>query len=557
MWLKNLVFIALCLAGLSTLAASLAPVHKQPRDGRSRSDDRSVAGKNTAAGQAAAPDQADIAEVAAQMDRLFRADWTAAGLTPAPVAEDLVVARRLSLALTGTIPSLEEIRHFENEPAEGRLDRRLEDLLEDRRCQDYLAERLTRAFVGVQDGPFIIFRRRRFVAWLTDQLQANRPYNEIVRDLITDSGIWTDRPATNFITVTIKPDQEKGPDEGELAARVSRAFLGVRLDCAECHDHPFQPWKQRDFQGLAAFFGQTKQQGLKGIVDAEGEYEVENRVTGGRDKVAPCVPFQSDLLPADGTRREKLAAWVTHRSNRAFARAAANRFWAELFGRPLVEPIDDIPSVGDPPPVLDLLADDFVEHGYDLRRLIRVIAATAVFRLDSGSDPSGPEITPAHEAAWAAFPLIRLRPEQVVGGLLQSTSLPTIDYQSHIVVRVIRAGTQNDFIKRYGDLGEEEFSPQGGTIPQRLLMMNGKQLQERIGENVLANAATHIAMLAPSDEKAVETAYLATLTRRPTADEAKHFVAALGDQSDKRSRNQRMEDLYWCLLNSTEFSWNH
>ena len=549
MWLKNLVFVLLCLAGLSALAASLAPVHKQPRDNRLRS----------AQGHASEGADPSVAPAADKVDATFLADWTKAGLTPAPQADDLTVARRLSLALLGTVPSLEELRQLESDLPGGRLDRWLETILNDRRCHDYLAERLARTFVGVQDGPFIIYRRRRFVAWLADQLQANRPYNEIEHELITDSGIWTDQPATNFVTVTIKPDQGKGPDEGELAARVSRAFLGVRLDCAECHDHPFQPWKQRDFQGLAAFFGQTKQQGLKGIVDSEGEYEVENRLTGAKETVAPCVPFQADALPANGTRREKLAAWVTHHNNRAFGRMAANRFWAELFGRPLVEPIDDILSAAVLPAALEILADDFVEHGCDLRRLIRVIASTAVFRLSSGNDPNVPghEITPEHEVAWAAFPLTRLRPEQVIGGLVQSASLSTIDYESHILVRIGRAGAQNDFIKRYGDLGEEEFAPQGDTIPQRLLMMNGKQLQDRIGQNILANAATHIAMLAPTDEKAVETAYLAVLTRRPTSDEARHFVAELADRADKRSRNERLEDLYWCLLNSTEFSWNH
>lgn len=549
MWLRNVVFILLCVAGLSALAASLMPVHKKPRTRQLRA---------TAAAHSDLAD-ADLAPVVWQIDEAFRAEWARAKLVPAPRADDLTIARRLTLGLVGTIPSLEELRQLEAEPPDGRLDLWLTAVLEDRRCHDYLAERLARAFVGVQDGPFIIYRRRRFVAWLAEQLEANRPYDEMVRELIAESGVWTDRPATNFITVTIKPDQEKGPDEGELAARVSRAFLGVRLDCAECHDHPFQPWKQADFQGLAAFFGQTKQQPFTGIADLDGEYVVENRLTLEKETVAPRVPFQAELLPAAGTRRRQLAAWVTHRDNRAFSRAVVNRFWAELFGRPLVEPIDDIQSAGEPPPVLDILAKEFVDHGFDLRRLIRVIATTEVFRLDSRSGPGSPgdEITPDHEAAWAAFPISRLRPEQVVGGLLQSASLATIDYESHIVVRIGRATGQNDFIKRYGDLGEEEFAPQGGTIPQRLLMMNGQQLQDRIGQNPLANAATQIAMLAPSDEKAVETAYLAALTRRPTADEAKHFGAVLADKTDQRSRNLRLEDLYWCLLNSTEFSWNH
>jgi hypothetical protein len=548
-WLRNVIFIVLCIAGLSALAASLAPVHKTAAHSGLQSD-RAEPGQ---------PARADFSKVAARVDEAFRTDWATIKIVPAQVADDLTIARRLSLALTGTIPSLEELRQFEDEPTAERLDEWLEAILQDRRCHDYLAERLTRALVGVQDGPFLIFRRRRFAAWLGDQFEANRPYNEIVRDLIAESGVWTDRPATNFVTATIKPDQDKGPDQGELASRVSRAFLGIRLDCAECHDHPFQPWKQADFQGLAAFFGQTKQQAFTGIADGEGEYAIEDRVTGEEKTIAPCVPFQAELLPAEGTRRQKLAAWVTHRDNRSFGRAVANRFWAEMFGRPLVEPIDDLQSSGEPPPALDILATDFVQHGYDLRRLIRIIALTEVYRLDSRGDATLPgyEITPEHELAWAVFPISRLRPEQVIGGLLQSASLSTIDYESHILVRIGRATGQNDFIKRYGDLGEEEFAPQGGTVTQRLLMMNGQQLQDRVGANLVTNAATQIAVLAPNDEKAVETAYLAVLTRRPTDDERRHFVAQLADKADPRSRNQRMEDLYWCLLNSTEFSWNH
>jgi len=149
------------------------------------------------------------------------------------------------------------------------------------------------------------------------------------------------------------------------------------------------------------------------------------------------------------------------------------------------------------------------------------------------------------------------RPEQVVGGLLQAGSLETIDYESHIVTRTLRATRQNDFIREYGDAGDDEFTPANGTIPQRLLMMNGEQVRDRIKENPVANASTRIAILAPNDAKAVETAYLAALTRRPTADEAAHFAAVLADANDDRSRNQRLEDIFWTLLNSTEFTWNH
>jgi hypothetical protein len=535
---RNLLFIAICAAALWAFKVSIFPA--------------------TAVPLAAPPADADsIRETASRVDRAFDRLWSDQQIAPAAAADELAVARRISLGLTGTIPSLEEIRRFEALPAEARLDVWLNERLADRRSADYLAERLARAYVGVDDGPFLLFRRRRFVSWLADQLAAGKAYDVLVRHLISDTGLWTDTPATNFITVTIQPDNDRGPDPNQLAARVSRAFLGVRIDCAECHDHPFESWKQRDFQGLAAFFGQTKNS-LRGIRDADGTYQVENRQTGEMETISCNVPFAKELLGEDGTDRQRLARWVTHPENRAFAREAVNRAWALLFGRPLVKPIDNLPS-GNLPEALDILADDFVAHRYDMKRLLSIIAGTRVFRLDSrlATDQDAAAELARHEAAWAVFPLTRLRPEQVVGALLQSASLATIDSESHIVVRLARAVGQNEFIKRYGDSGAEEFDDLGGgTIPQRLLLMNGQLVEEKTKDSLLANAATRIAAYAPDDAAAVETALLAVLSRRPTAEERKYFERRLAEARGSE-RSRRVGDLVWTLVNSTEFSWNH
>jgi hypothetical protein len=350
--------------------------------------------------------------------------------------------------------------------------------------------------------------------------------------------------------VTFEPEK-KSVNPDRLAGRVTRAFLGIRLDCAQCHNHPFQPWKQADFQGLAAYFGQV-QQDFTGIKDAGGEYEAENRKTGVRGTVAPRVPFLSELLPQDGSRRQQLAAWVTHPQNPWFARATANRVWALLFGRPLVDPVDDLASAGEIHPALEALAEDFTAHGYDLHRLIQVIAATEAFQRDSAAPH---EITDAHERLWAAFPLTRLRPEQVAGSLLQSASLETVSRESHILVRALRYFSEKDFVTRYGDTGEDEFDGRGGTIPQALLRMNGKLVKDKT-EPGLLGAASRIGSLAPDDRTAVATAYLGVLTRRPTPEEAAHFEARLAGTKGKE-RNERMEDFYWTLINSTEYSWNH
>lgn len=493
-------------------------------------------------------------ETAAKVDSAFDIDWRGKNLAPVERASDLAIARRLSLALTGTIPSLEEIRALEGQPARDRAQWWLSHLFEDRRFGDYVGERLARAAVGVEDGPFIVYRRRRFVNWMSDQLMANRRYDEIVRAMITAEGIWTSKPEVNFITVTVDQNNEaEGPDQVKLAGRVAKAFLAVRLDCVECHnDFTGGSWKQSDFHQLAAFFAQSEMSMTGVRDDASEHYEYRFNGKTKAEPVQPKAPFNDNLLPADGPLRERLAAWVTHRENKPFARAIVNRMWALMFNKPLHAPVDSIPLEGELPRALEILADDVIANNFDLQQLIRTIAETKVFQLDSRASEGAHPVTPEQEAAFAAFPLTRLRPEQMAGSVLQSSKLHTIDADSHVLVRTVRYFEQNDFVKRYGDAGENEFGETGGTIPQRLVMMNGKLIHERTKEDLLMNAGTRIAAVAPDDETAIEMAYLAALTRRPTNEEREHF---LRDKPSKRS--QLMEDVYWTLLNSTEFSWNH
>jgi hypothetical protein len=534
MWLRNLLFLAVLGSSAYALCAKLLP----PRQAVPLADYDVGAYRDT-----------EFVASVARVNDSFRTQWVADGLKPAPAASELAVARRLALALAGTVPSLEELRQFEALPEGQRLPWYLDHLLRDRRYADYFAERFARAWVGTEDGPFIFYRRRRLISWLSEQLTQNRPYDALARELVASDGLWTDKPATNFISVTVQPDNQNQPDPVRLAGRITRAFLGLRLDCAQCHNHPFADWKQSDFQGLSAFFGQTRL-GFTGIHEGEGDYIAEERKGKGKHVVPPRVPFAAELLPEEGTRRQQLAAWITNPKNPYFSRAAVNRVWALLTGRPLVEPVDNLESEASAP-ALPILADDFAAHDFDLRRLVRVIATSEVYGLDSGD---GPENVEAADRSWATFPLSRLRPEQVVGGVLQASSLTTIDSESHILVRLIRFGSQNDFVKRYGDSGEDEFDGRGGTIPQRLLMMNGRIVQERTRADI-ANASARIAWMAPDAEKAVEVAYLTVLTRRPTPTEAAYFSRALADAGPDRAR--RVEDLCWALINSTEFSWNH
>jgi hypothetical protein len=537
MGVRDILFIGAVVAGAATLGTGLL-----------RSPGSVPIRTHTDSGS---PPKDDTQPIVAKVADAFHQRWSERGLNPVGPASDLALMRRLSLALTGSIPSLEEIRRFEASTAPDRVDIWLDSLLRDRRCSDYLAERLARAYVGTEDGPFLLFRRRRFTTWLSDVILENRPYDAVVRSLIADRGLWTDHPATNFVTVTFDAESAR-PDPERLAARVARAFLGVRLDCAQCHDHPFQAWKQADFQGLAAYFGGMHSD-LRGIRDGVSAYQPLDRKSKEPIHVNPRVPFHPELQSDAGTSREQLAAWVVDVRNPNLARATVNRIWALLFGRPLSEPVDDLPPSDELHPALDRLAEDFAARGYDLHRLIRMIVATEVFRLESAGNSDAKGET--REEVWASFPLTRLRPEQVAGALFQSASLTTIDAQSPWIVRLSAYTGRNDFVRRYGDAGEDEFVSRAGTIPQRLLLLNGDLVRDKTKSDLL-NASTRIALLAPDDHTAVEAAYLAVLTRRPTPEESAHFEARLGGTSGEEQKD-RLTDLYWTLLNTTEFSWNH
>ena len=340
-------------------------------------------------------------------------------------------------------------------------------------------------------------------------------------------------------------------------------FLGMRIDCLQCHDDrlgtitlnpndPAEGGLQSDFHQFAAFYSQVKT-GLYGVDDDAEHYAYKYLGNEEEVIVPPVVPFFQELSDSKGTRRGQLADWVTHPDNRAFARTAVNRIWAIVFGRPLVVPVDDIPLAGPFPLGLEALTDEFVESGFDLKHLIRVITRLQVFRLDSRADF---DVTEAHEAVWSVFPLVRLRPEQVAGALNQTASLQTINADVSYLIRLQQQNEINNFVKRYGDTGEDEFEDRGGTVTQRLLLMNGNLSQSRIANGNGGNASARISRLTEDDEDAIRAAYLTVLTRNPSQAELLYFLKKFREKPDAQ-RGRVIEDLFWTLTNSTEFSWSH
>jgi hypothetical protein len=493
--------------------------------------------------------RADVGAAVKELDGRLGVAWDEANTAPAPEADERTIARRMSLALTGSVPSLEELRAIERAPAGQGLDQHLDRILRSRRFADYFAERLARAYVGTDDGPFLVFRRRRFVYWLSDAIHQGMPYDQMVGAMVAGTGLWTDKPETNFITA-----HERDPVA--LTARTTRAFLGMRLDCAQCHDHPFSHWKQSDFEGLAAHYAGVEQ-GITGITDGDEQFRPGGRMMEMNDDVPavePAVPFAPEGWPDEGSRRMRLARWIVSPQNEAFGKAIANRVWTLLLGKSLTDGgVDDIESAERVPGALALLGRDFADNGHDLKRLVRVIARSRAFRV--GSVANDAEATQKAERTFASFPLTKLRGEQIAGSLVQLSRLTTVDADSHIVSRLMRFGNINDFVDRYGDAGEDELREQTGTIMQSLTMMNGRIVRERI-EADLFSTAKRIASLAPDDATAVEVAFLTGYARTPSEAEARHFVAELAGKKDK-AREDAIEDMLWAIVNATEFSWNH
>ena len=480
-------------------------------------------------------------------------------------ADNLSIARRLSLSLVGSGLSLEEIRALALVPEDKQIRWWTTYLLEDERWADYFAERFSRAFVGTADGPFLLFRKRKFKLWLAEQFRNGVGYDKIVTEMLASEGLWTDTPQVNFLTATIT-EGTKRADPVALAGRTSRAFLAQSIDCLQCHDDFLGELNfgteespvdgiQAHFHGLAAFFSGTafSGAGFQGIREDDEPYRFQYLDEEDEVEVTPSVPFLQELVPDEGKPRQRLAAWVTHPKNIAFSRATVNRVWALMFSKPLVEPLDDIPLAAELPPVIDILAEDFASHGFDMRRLIRLITETDAFRRESRA---GFAITPAHEAAWAVFPLTQLRPEQVVGSMSQAGKLSAIDASSSIITRLQVFGDQEDFLKRFGDRGEDEFEGSAVTIPQRLIMMNGNKVTERTKVDLVNNASTRIAALVSDNGKAVDLAFLSVLNRKPSETERNKFIAHLADKKNNQ-RSRAMGDIFWAMFNSTEFSWNH
>jgi hypothetical protein len=372
--------------------------------------------------------------------------------------------------------------------------------------------------------------------WLRTRFLKNDGYHHLAAGLLTATGATpTDRGAAVFMTA-----HQSAPER--LAAGTSRMFLGVQIDCAQCHDHPFTKWSQKDFWSYAAVFAQVST-----VPDPDGGMlpRVEDgaarpvMVKDTTEVVAARFLGNTEPVSDTAVRRTALAEWLTAPQNPYFARTAVNRLWAVLFGYGLVHPIDDFGDHNAPshPEVLSLLTKDFASHGYDARRLLRILANTKTYQRTSRGEGS---INPRLFARKAVRPLT---PRQLHASLRTAAGLlpaPEADQEAR------------QFVERFDAAGSRvEYS---AGIPQALLLMNGAVVAALTDpqQSRLISAAADSPFF--TDDDRIETLFLATLSRRPRTDEVERCREYLSKSSDKR---EGLSDILWALLNGPEFALNH
>lgn len=487
--------------------------------------------------------------VARFIDQQMAAMWRSQELVPSEVCADHEYLRRVCLDVAGVIPTEHAVTQFLQDRADDKRVTAVETLLKTQTYARYSAATWANLWIGRgKDADALI--HARFREWLFLQIRANKPFDRIVTEILTATGTPVETPAVAWtLHHAAKPEN--------LAANSARLFLGRQMQCAQCHDHPFEPITQEDFYHFAAFFARTKVQPFliskRASETSSGEMHLGGVPTG--QVIAPR--FMDGTTPsAAGTRRQQLAAWITHPDHRNFSRAITNRVWARLFGRGLVDPVDDLNPRQTPdfPKVLDRLADEFIYSGYDLQYLIRTITRTRVYQLSS--QPS--RNNRGDERFFSKARLRRLNPEQLVGSVVMSTGLASSEQAwQNPIFRLLLQVVVQDFTFVFGNMDETtEVSEFRGTIAQALMMMNSKHMTNATRFHLLSPLTQKLQRCRSVNEK-IELLFRTTLSRRPTTAELRTFGSYFRAAPQTSRQLEVCEDLYWALLNCNEFHFNY
>ncbi|MEQ8786083.1 MAG: DUF1549 and DUF1553 domain-containing protein [Pirellulaceae bacterium] len=506
----------------------------------------------------------DVTRVAAVIDEHLAAQWKQERVTPAPIADDAEFLRRVHLDIAGKIPTVSEVRAFLADNSPDKRRRVVDRLLESPAYITNFANKWRSALMPEADSDIQVrLLVPGFEAWLREKLREDARYDDMVREILTFSFETPDEGGRNVYvaaTGTASPVafyQAKQIAPESLAAATARMFLGVRIECAQCHDHPFDDWKQEEFWSFAAFFAgierRNPEQGVFG-----GVRELPDRreiAVPDTDKVVQAA-FLDDSPPRFRFRqgpRTTLAEWVASADNPYFTRTAANRLWGHFFGIGLVDPIDDFGphNAASHPEILDALAKELAAAEFDMKFLIRAITASDAYQRtsmktdESQSDPR----------RFARMAVRGMTPEQLYDSLLRATGRhEPFSPQRGFAIGV--GDPRSEFLELFANDSDAPTETQT-TILQALAMMNGRLVAGATNVEQSKTLAAVLDYPLLDTEGRIETLFLATLSRPPRAEELSRLAEYVEKSSDDDQRRQALADVFWMLLNSSEFLFNH
>lgn len=509
--------------------------------------------------------QAQTAALAHRIDQLIEAGYKDRKVQPAPLADDAEILRRLYLDLTGRVPPVAEVHRFLNSKDPDKRRALVEELLASPNYVNHFATVWRQAILPPSNNQQQQLFNGQLEQWLRRKLRDEVPYNEWAQELLAVSFAANPamaRPGAGYIgfdqgaTVFYQANEYK-PEN--LAANASRVFLGVKLECAQCHDHPFARWSRKQFWEMAAFFTEVPQQIRRPnpapMPMAEpGKRQIQ---IPGTDKIvqARFLDGKEPQLTADTSSRKVLADWITDANNPYFARAVVNRYWAQLFGIGLVDPVDELENDEHPashPELLDELARAFVQKGCDPKFLIRAITSTRTYQLTSAHRFSGPE----DPRAFGRMALRGLSAEQLFDSLCQATGYRD-NQQTQVNRGFVQQGTPRaDFLARFDNSADKKTEHQT-SILQALALMNGRFIADAtsLDRSLTLQAVVESPFL--DHRQQLDTLYLATLSRPMRSDEADRLVPYLARGGPSGDTRKALADVFWALLNSSEFNINH
>lgn len=490
-----------------------------------------------------------------EIDRLVVEKWKKLGLKPSPLVDDATFLRRVTLDLCGRLPTSDEVRVFLNDATPTKREAAVDRLLESPDYPAFFALRwgsiLRNSNLAGADRASYAFNN-----WIKDQVARNVPYDEFARGVIAAAGEWQDAPPINRYW------QMRDDLLHQSTADTAQVFLGLRLQCAKCHHHPYERYSQEDYYGLSGFFTRL---GQKAFGEPPPYFNAPNVTRGDQNPLTKQSPKPKFLdgdyaeFTSEQDPRHALVDWMAKPENPYFARTMVNRLWGHFFGRGIVHEVDDLRETNPPsnPELLKFLADDFLAHKFDIKHAIRQMVTSQVYQLSSQPTPDN-----EHDRQnYARFYARRLIAEVFLDSVNQATGVRDRFSGIGSSARAIDLPHENfgsyfldafDRPKRVTAC-ECERSP-GATLAQVLLLSNSDEI-----ENKLASGDGKIGRFFTEKERRplkdlIEELYLGSLSRLPSSDELNTATKYLDGESDKRPA---AEDLLWTLLNSKEFMFNH